>query len=52
MGAEAITAFLGEAITISNGTFQLEVTKLFADDDTGIALCHAAQMASLATAAI
>jgi uncharacterized protein len=40
VGAEAITTFLAEAIKISNGTFKLDVTKLFADDDTGIALCR------------
>lgn len=39
-GAEKIQEALTEIGKLTNGTFKLEVTKVFADDETGIVLCR------------
>ncbi len=45
-GSEEIKRFLGEFIGLTNGTFQLEPLRYFADDDWGVVICR--QQATLA----
>jgi len=39
-GTEKILGVLAEIVKLANGSFELEVKKLFADDTTGLALCR------------
>ena len=39
-GVEKILAVMAETVKLTDGTFKLDVTKVFADDETGIALCR------------
>jgi ketosteroid isomerase-like protein len=39
-GPEKILGLLAENMRLSNGTFKLEVQKIFADDDIGVVVCR------------
>ena len=39
-GRDEIMEFLGELITMTNGTFKLEPQRYFADDEYGVVICN------------